>query len=30
MATDEKYDPVTSYVISQVAHITYKNDNYEI
>jgi len=30
MATDSNYDPKTSYLISQVAHITCKKDNYEI
>jgi len=30
MATDQNYDPKSSYLISQVAHITCKKDNYEI
>jgi hypothetical protein len=30
MATNSSYDPKTSYIISQVAHITCKKDNYEI
>jgi hypothetical protein len=30
MATDQNYDPKSSYLISQVAHIMCKKDNYEI